>query len=123
MEEVEKARVLAEKAQEEVEKAKDEVEQHGYNIGVVEIEDALRAEILAVCRTYCALAWDEALNKARVEAFSVLKKARSVYYLPVICHVSSLDSKADPAPSEVGEAQGSPPKALLVANTSFKGGE
>ena len=123
LEEVEKARVLAEKAREEAEKAKDEVEQHGYNIGVVEIEDALRAEILAVCRTYCTLAWDEALNQARVEASSVLRKVRSVYYPPAICLASSLDSKAYPTPLEAGEAQGSPPKALPVANTSSEGGE
>ena len=62
LDEVEKARVLAEKAQEEVGKAKDEVEQNGYDIGVAETEDALRAEVPAVCRTYCALTWDEALN-------------------------------------------------------------
>ena len=90
---------------------------------MVETEDALRAEILAVCRTYCTLAWDEALNQAKVEASSVLRKAGSVYYLPAICLASSLDSKADPTPSEAGEAQGSPPKAPPVANTSSKGGE
>ena len=63
------------------------------------------------------------LNQAGVEASSVLRKAKSVYYLPAICLASSLDSKADPAPSEVGEGQGSPPKAPSAANTSSKGGE
>ena len=68
------------------------------------------------------LAWDEALNQAGVEASSVLRKVRSVYYPPTICLASSLDSKADPTPSEAGEVQGSPPKAPPTANTSFEGG-
>ena len=38
----------------EVEKAWDEAEQHGYDVGVAKAEDALRAEVLAMCRTYCA---------------------------------------------------------------------
>ena len=38
----------------EAEKAWDEAEQHGYDIGVAEIEDVLRAEVPIVCRTYCA---------------------------------------------------------------------
>ena len=38
------------------------MEQHGYNVGVAETEDALRAEVPAICKTYCALTWDEALN-------------------------------------------------------------
>ena len=59
---VEKAKDKAEKAKDEAEKTKDEAEQHGYDVGVAETEDALRAEVLAVCRTYCTLVWDEALN-------------------------------------------------------------
>ena len=38
---------------EEAEKARDKVEQDGYDIRVVEIEEALRAEVLGVCRNYC----------------------------------------------------------------------
>ena len=33
-------------------KERDEAEQHSYDVGVVEIEDALRAEVPAVCRAY-----------------------------------------------------------------------
>ena len=33
----------------EAEKARDEAEQHGYDVGVAETEDALRAEVPAVC--------------------------------------------------------------------------
>ena len=38
---------------EEAEKARDKVEQDGYDIGVVETEEALRAEVSGVCRNYC----------------------------------------------------------------------
>ena len=103
LEEVEKAKALAEKAKEEIKKTKEETEQHGYDIGVVETEDALRFEVLAVCRTCCALVWDEALNQAGVEASSVLKKAKSVYYPPAIRLSSRLDSKVDPASLKAGE--------------------
>jgi len=55
--EVEKAKMEAEKARDE-----DEAEQHGYDVGVAETEETLRAEVPTVCRTYCAQTWDEALN-------------------------------------------------------------
>ena len=61
-------------------KAKDATEQHGYDVGVVETEDSLKAEVPAMCRTYYALVWDEALNQAGVEVSSVLRKAESIYY-------------------------------------------
>lgn len=80
LEEVEQAKALAKKSKDAAEKAKDEAEQHKYEVGVAETEDALRAEVPSVCRIYCALTWDEALNQARVEASSVLRKAESVYY-------------------------------------------
>ena len=82
LEEAEKAKALAEKAKDEAEKARDEAEQHRYKVGVAETEDALRAEVPVVCRTYCALTWDEALNQAGVKASSMLRKAESVYYPP-----------------------------------------
>ena len=123
LEEVEKARATAEKAQEEVKKAKDEAEQHGYDVGMAETEDILRAEVLALCRTYCAQTWEEALNQAGVEASFVLRRAESVYYLPAIHPASSSDSKADPASSEAVDAQGSPTRAPSAVNTSSEGGE
>ena len=68
------------KAKEQVEKARKETEQQGYDIGVTEIEEALKAEVLEVCRTYCLQVWNEALDQTGVEASSVLRKAKSVYY-------------------------------------------
>ena len=123
LEEVEKARDLTEKARKEAEKAKDEVEQHGYDVGVAETKDALRAEVPAVCRTYCTRTWEEALNQAGVEASSMLKRAESVYYPLIIRLTSSSDSKVDPTSSEAAKAQGSPPRAPPTANTSSEGGE
>lgn len=123
LEEVEKAKALAEKAKDEAKKAKDEVEQHGYDVGVAETEDTLRVEVPAMCRTYYALVWDEALNQARVEASSVLRKAESVYYPPAIRLSSSSNFKANPVFSKAGEILGSPPKAPPVANIPSKGAE
>ena len=57
-----KAKVEAEKAKAETEKGKDKAEQHGYDVGVAETEDTLRAEVPAICRAYCAQTWEEALN-------------------------------------------------------------
>ena len=51
---MEKAKAEVEKAKAEAERKKDEAEQHGYNVGVAETEEALRAEVLVVCRAYCA---------------------------------------------------------------------
>ena len=55
LEKAEKAKVQAEEAQDEAVKAKDVVEQHGYDVVVAETEDSLKAEVPAMCRTYCAL--------------------------------------------------------------------
>ena len=50
----EKAKVQAEEDKLKAEKERDEAEQHGYDVGVAETEDALRAEVPVVCRTYYA---------------------------------------------------------------------
>ena len=88
---------------------------------MVETKDTLRAEVPAVCRTYSALTWGEALNQAGVEASSVLRKAESVYYPPAIRTLSSTDSKADPGSSKVGQIEDSPSEAPPAASTSQNG--
>ena len=50
----ENAKVQAEEDKLKAEKERDEAKQHGYNVGVVETEDTLRAEVPAVCCAYCA---------------------------------------------------------------------
>ena len=57
-----------------------EAEQRGYEVGIAETEAALRAEVPAVCRVYCAKTWDEALNRAGVEASSELRRPENVFY-------------------------------------------
>lgn len=37
---------------EEAEKARDQAEQDGYEVGVNKTEEALRAEVVGVCKTY-----------------------------------------------------------------------
>ena len=44
-----KIKAEAEKAKIEAEQAMEEAEQPGYDVGVAETEDTLRAEVLAVC--------------------------------------------------------------------------
>ena len=53
-ERAEKAKMQAEEDKAKAEKERDKAEQHGYNVGVVETEDTLRAEVPVVCRAYCA---------------------------------------------------------------------
>ena len=73
LEEIKKARELAEKAQ-------DQAKQDGYDLGVAEAEESLKAEDSGVYMTYYSQVWTEALNQARVEVSSVLRKVESVYY-------------------------------------------
>ena len=47
---------------EEAEKARDQAKQDDYDVGVTETEEALRAEVLEVCRNYCLQVWNEPLN-------------------------------------------------------------
>ena len=76
----EKSKAEVEKARIKAEKARDEAEQKGYDLGVAETEETLRAEVLTVCRIYCAQTWDEALNRAGVEASSELRKPENVFH-------------------------------------------
>ena len=50
----ENAKAQVEEDKLKAEKERDETEQHAYNVGVAETEDALRAEVPAVCRAYCS---------------------------------------------------------------------
>ena len=67
---VEKARVQAKEDNAKAEKERDEAEQHGYDVDVAETEDALKAEVPTVCRAYCTQTWEEALNRAGIDASS-----------------------------------------------------
>ena len=80
----EKAKVEAEKAKTQAEREKDEAEQHGYDVGVAETEDDLRAEVPAVCHAYCTQTWEEALNRARINASSELRKPENIIFPPTL---------------------------------------
>ena len=56
-----------------------------------ETEEALRAEVPAVCRTYCTQTWEEALNRAGIEASSKLRRPENIYFPPAI-RASNLSS-------------------------------
>ena len=77
-----------------------EAEQRGYEIGITETEEALRAQVSAVCRIYCAKTWDEALNRAGVDASSKLRKPENVFYPEAIRPLVLLPHQTD-APSSV----------------------
>ena len=80
----ERSKDEAEKAKKEVERARDEAEQHGYDVGVAEMEETFRAEVPAVCQTYCAQTWGEPLNQVGVKTSSELRKPEKIYYPPAI---------------------------------------
>ena len=81
---VEKARVKAEEAKAKAEKERDEAKQHSYDVGVAETEDALRAEVPTVCRAYCTQTWEEALNRARIDASFELRKSENIIFPPAL---------------------------------------
>ena len=80
----EKARVQAEEDKAKAEEERDEAEQHGYDVGVAETEEALRAEVLAVCRAYCTQTWEEALNRAGIDASFELRKPENIIFPPAL---------------------------------------
>ena len=70
----------AEEDKAKAEKERDVAEQHGYDVGIAETEDALRAEVPAVCRAYCTQTWEEALNRARIDASFELRKPENIIF-------------------------------------------
>ena len=51
---------------------------------MAKIEDALRAEVSAVCRAYCAQTWEKALNRAGIDASSELRRPKNIFFPPAI---------------------------------------
>ena len=93
------------------EKERDEAEQHGYDVGVAETEDTLRAEVPAVCRAYYAQTWEEALNQAGVEASSGLRRLESIIF-PLALQIPKQAESTLLAPQITNEA---PPQHPLSA--------
>ena len=107
-EQAEKAKMQAEEDKAKVEKERDDAEQHGYDVGIAETEDVLRAAVPTVCCAYCAQTWEEALNQAGVEAFSELRKLENIIFSPAL-QLPSQKEVAPPAPQPVKETQSQHP--------------
>ena len=91
-------------------KAKEEA----YDLGVVETQATLKAQIPRVCRLYCSLFWNEVLKQAGVEASSNLWKVEKVYYPPAIRETTPANSEAE---SALEEAETARPEAALAVTT------
>ena len=74
---------------------------------MVETEDALRAEVPAVCRAYCAQTWEEALNQAGVEALLGLRKPESIIF-PSALQIPKQAETAPLVPQPTAEAPSQP---------------
>ena len=106
----EKARLQAEEDKLKAEKERDEAEQHGYDVGVAETEDALRAEVPAVCRAYCAQTWEEALNQVGVDVSSELRKPENIVF-PSALQTPNQKDTAPPTSQPIKEAQSQHPSS------------
>ena len=82
-------------------------------------EDALRAEVPAVCRAYCAQTWEEALNQAGVEASSGLRKPESIIF-PLALQTPKQAKLAPLAPQVTNEAPPQHPLLLLSQNRASR---
>ena len=102
-------------ARTEVECSKEKAEAEAYDLGVVETQATLKAQVPGVCRLYYSQVWNEALMQARVKASSDLRKAEHVYNLPAIREGVASSSEVRDAPKEV-EAVG--PRAALAMTSS-----
>ena len=64
------------------------------------MEQRLTEEVAEVCRDYCSVTWDAALNSAGVPAESKLRKAKMVFYPEHIKEIpTNLSSGALPSPA------------------------
>ena len=82
------------------EKAIEEAEQEGYDIGVAKTEENLRAQVSGICRGYCLKVWNEALNQAKVDASSTLRREKNFFYPLAILALGPSSSKAESAPKD-----------------------
>ena len=102
-------------AKTEAECSKEKAEEEAYDLGMVETQATLKAQVPEVCRLYYSQVWNEALKQAGVEASSDLWKAEHVYYPPAIKEGAPSSSKVRDAPEEVKAAG---PRAALVMTSS-----
>ena len=94
----------AEEDKAKAKKERDEAKQHGYDVGVAETEDTLRAEVPAMCRTYYTQTWEETLNRARIDASSKLRKPENIVF-PLTLQIPYQKETAPPVSQPIKEAQ------------------
>ena len=94
----------AEEDKAKAEKERDEAEQHGYDVGVVETEDTLRAEVPVVCRVYCTQTWEEALSRVGIDAFSELRKLENIVF-PLALQIPNQKEAAPLVSQPIKQAQ------------------
>ena len=100
----EKARRQVEEDKANAEKERDEVEQHGYDVDVAETEDTLKAKVPTVCRAYCTQTWEEALNRARIDASSELRKPENIIF-PLLLQIPNQKEATPPVSQPIKKAQ------------------
>ena len=61
-----------------------------------------------MCHAYCTQTWEEALNRAGIEASSKLRKPENIVFPPTL-QISSQEEVAPPAPQPVKEVQSQHP--------------
>ena len=113
---VKKAKAKVGKAKVDAEKEKDGAEQHGYDVDVAETEEALRAEVLAVCRAYYAQTWEEALNRAGIDASSELRRSENVFFPPAIRALGPAPNQKEAAPPVTKPAEDAQLQNLPLPN-------
>lgn len=64
-----------------------------YDVGVKETEENLKAQVTKVYRGYCLRVWTEALDPARVDAFSELRRPENVFYPPALRIATNLTTE------------------------------
>ena len=102
-----------------MEKERDVAEQHGYDVGIAETEDALRAEVPAVCHAYYTKTWEEAFNRAGIDASSELRKPENI----IFPHVLQIPNQKEVAPPVSQPAEEAQPQHLPSSNQQEQGRE
>ena len=95
------------KAKEEVQLAKEAAEakkRATYQLGMEETEAMLTKELLEVCRDYCNITWDKALNAAGVPTDSTWRLPENVFYPPEIREVPTDAPKTSEQPAAIPDA-------------------
>ena len=107
----------AEEDKAKAEKEKDEAKQHGYDVGVVETDDTLRAEVPVMSRAYCTQTWEEALNQAGIATSSKLRKPENIVFpnqkeaVPPVSQPTT-EAQSQHPPSTSQQEQGKEQEAL-----------